>query len=225
LNKSIDAADLFMNAGVLIVDEDTSTDHKPPMAYLIEPGAGYKLNDRFSIKGALAYNCFDNAKGHVSNSKSAGSNSGNTKAGTATYEYNYKMINPSLAFKIMEPFKEVGLDVGYLELFGEYVDNVDVSNDSTGFSTGFKLGDEKVEKWGDMQFKYIYARLGKDSVLDVLPDSDRYGGRTGMRSHEGEFTFGLGKNTSLGIDLYRSYKIKDASEPETLAQFDWNLKF
>jgi hypothetical protein len=225
LNKNIDAAEFFMNTGVLIVDEDTSTDNKPPMAYLIEPGVSFKFNDRFSIKGAVAYDCFDNTKGHVSNSKSGGSNSGNTKAGTTKYENNYKMINPSLAFKIMEPFKEVGLGVGYLELLGEYVDNVDVSHDSTGFSAGFKIGDEKVEKWGDMQFKYLYARLGKDSVLDVLPDSDRYGGKTGMKSHEGEFTFGLGKNTSFGIDVYRSYKIKDANEPETLAQFDWNLKF
>ncbi|MFA5287692.1 MAG: hypothetical protein WC394_05445, partial [Candidatus Omnitrophota bacterium] len=77
----------------------------------------------------------------------------------------------------------------------------------------------------DWQFKYLYAMLGRDAVLDVLPDSDRYGGKTGMRSHEGELTFGLGKNTSLGLDIYRSWSTIGAKAPETLVQFDWNMKF
>jgi hypothetical protein len=69
--------------------------------------------------------------------------------------------------------------------------------------------------------------LEKDSVLDILPDSDRYKGKTGMRSHEGILTFGLGKNTNLGIDVYRSWNIVGTSTkaPETLVQVDWNLKF
>ena len=64
-----------------------------------------------------------------------------------------------------------------------------------------------------------------DAVLDVLPDSDRYGGATGIRSHEAELTFGLGKNTFLGLDVYRSWKLSDPKAPDTLVQVDWNMKF
>jgi hypothetical protein len=161
----------------------------------------------------------------VSSSNSGESNSDNTKKGTTEYRYDYRMINPALSFKILEPFRGIGFNTESLELFGEYVENTDADDGSSGFSTGFQLGHEKVEKFGDMQFRYVYARLGKDAVLDVLPDSDRYSGKTGIKSHEGAFTFGIGKNTSLGLDVYRSFRINGKSDPETLGQIDWNMKF
>jgi hypothetical protein len=72
--------------------------------------------------------------------------------------------------------------------------------------------------------------LGKDSVYDMLPDSDRYSGKTGIRSHEGSLNYGLGKNVWLGFDVYRSWGINAINtagrkQPETLAQVDFNMKF
>lgn len=195
------------------------------MAYLIQPGINYKFNDDVSLKGAFSFQGFSNVKDHVSSSYSSTSNSGNTTAGTSRYQYDYQMINPALELKVKEPFKSLGLDVETVKLFGEYVNNLDVSKGASGFSLGFKLGNDKIEKWGDWQFKYLYAMLGKDAVLDVLPDSDRYGGKTNIRSHEGEFTFGLGKHTFLGIDVYRSWRTLSTEAPETLVQVDWNMKF
>ena len=225
-NKSLGSkATVFMNTGALIVDTDTSSDNDAPMAYLIQPGVTYKFNDDLSLKGAVSLQSFDNVKSHVSSTYSGASNSGNTTAGTSSYIYDYSMFNPALEISIKNPLGAFGLNVGSLKLLGEYVDNLAVSKKSSGFSTGFKLGHEKINKWGDWQFKYIYAMLGKDAVLDVLPDSDRYGGKTAMRSHEAELTFGLGKNTSLGFDIYRSERIGTAKAPETLAQVDWNMKF
>jgi hypothetical protein len=218
-------ATAFLNTGVLIVDTDTSTDADAPMAYLIQPGISYKFNDDLSLKGAFSFQGFNNVKNHVSSSYSSASNSGNTTAGTSQYQYDYQMINPALEFKVKEPFKALGLNVESLKLVGEYVNNLDVSKGGSGFSCGFKLGHDKVAKFGDWQFKYIYAMLGKDAVLDVLPDSDRYGGKTNIRSHEAELTFGLGKNTFLGVDVYRSWRTLSAEAPETLVQVDWNMKF
>jgi polyhydroxyalkanoate synthesis regulator phasin len=225
-NKSLGPkATVFMNTGALIVDTDTSSDNDAPMAYLIQPGVTYKFNDDLSLKGAVSLQSFDNVKSHVSSTYSGASNSGNTTAGTSSYIYDYSMFNPALEISIKNPLGAFGLNVGSLKLLGEYVDNLAVSKKSSGFSIGFKLGHEKINKWGDWQFKYIYAMLGKDAVLDVLPDSDRYGGKTAMRSHEAELTFGLGKNTFLGFDIYRSERIGTAKAPETLAQVDWNMKF
>ncbi len=224
-SKAMGAAELFMNAGALVVDTDTDKLDSAPMAYLAQPGVKYTFNDRFSVKGAVGLNWYDNTHGHVSSANSGESNSGNTTKGTSEYLHDYKLINPALAFKILEPFKGIGFNAESLELLGEYVDNIDVSDHSTGFSAGFQIGHEKVEKFGDMQFRYIYAKLGKDSVLDILPDSDRYSGKTRIKSHEGAFTFGIGKNTSLGLDVYRSFRASGKSDPETLGQIDWNMKF
>jgi hypothetical protein len=101
--------------------------------------------------------------------------------------------------------------------------------------TGFKFGAEKIEKWADWQLGYNYAMLGRDAILDILPDSDRYGGRTGMRSHELKFDFGLGKNTWLGLDAYYGWRLPGSfasgtdrgtqSRPASVVQVDWNVKW
>jgi hypothetical protein len=226
LNKAFSPkTSFFMNSGVLLVETGSSTDEAPPMAYLIQPGIDHKFNDRFSLKAAFSYQGFDNIKGHKSSGNSGAANEGNAKAGTSLYVNNYPMINPALELTITKPFESIGLNIDSLKLFGEYVDNLDVSDKSTGYSFGFQAGHAKVEKFGDRQFRYVYATLDRDAVLDVLPDSDRYGGKTDMRSHEASINFGIGKNTSLGLDVYRSQKFGDKDDPETLVQIDWNKKF
>ncbi|MFA5096869.1 MAG: putative porin, partial [Candidatus Omnitrophota bacterium] len=226
LNKGVGSnANLFFNTGVLIVDADTSSDNDAPVAYIVQPGASYKFNDRWSLKGAFSLQAFSNVKGHVSSRYSGASNSGNTTAATSSYMYDYQMVNPALELNINEPFKAFGSDVESLKLIGEYVNNLDVTKGASGFACGFKLGKKKIEKWGDWQVKYIYAMLGRDAVLDVLPDSDRYGGKTGIRSHEMELQFGLARNTFLAFDIYRSWRTFGAQAPETLVQLDWNMKF
>jgi len=220
-------ATFFLNTGVLVLDSDTSTDADGPMGVIIGPGIDYKVNDKVSVKAAVTYDGFINTKGHTSSSYSSHTNTGNTTAGSSSYSYDYKMLNPGLELTVKKPFEALGLGaVDFLKLEGEYVKNLAVSDFATGFSAGFKLGKDKLAKWGDWQFKYVYAMLGRDAVLDVLPDSDRYGGATGIRSHEGELSFGLGKNTFLGLDVYRSWSIIGPREaPETLVQVDWNIKF
>ncbi|MFA5351016.1 MAG: putative porin [Candidatus Omnitrophota bacterium] len=231
LNKALNPqASVFMNGGFLVVQTD-STSTSGASAFLIQPGASYKFNDTFSLKGAVSYSSFD-VKDQTPSSYDKGYNTkyNSSSATTGNYAYNYAMLNPALEFKIMQPFKAFGFHVESLKFFGEYVNNLDVSDKNTGFSLGFQLGNEKIEKWGDWQFKYIYAMLGKDAVLDILPDSDRYSGKTGIRSHEGSFGYGLGKNVWLSLDVYRSWGINGingskGAQPETLAQVDFNMKF
>lgn len=226
LNKNIGSnASVFMNTGVLFGTADTSTNADPVMMYLAQPGGTYKFNDKLSLKSAFTLYEWTNIKGTAYPTDSWYKSS-NTKSGS-NWRYDYRVISPALELSIAEPFKAVGLNMEKLKFFGEYVNNLAVSDKNTGFSLGFQFGNDKVEKWGDWQFKYIYAMLGKDAVLDATPDSDRYSGKTGMRSHEGALNFGLDKNTSLGLDVYRSWNIIGTSSeaPETLVQVDWNMKF
>jgi len=226
INKNIgDKTTVFINTGALFSTADTSTNADPVMMFLVQPGAKYKFNDKLSLKSAVALYNLGNVKGTAYPTDSWYKSS-NTK-NDDKWRYDYRMINPAVELGIAEPFKALGSNVEKLKLFGEYVENLAVSKKNTGFSCGFQFGNDKVEKWGDWQFKYTYAMLEKDAVLDSLPDSDRYSGKTGMRSHEGALTYGLGKNTSLGFDVYRSWNIVSTSRqaPETLVQIDWNMKF
>ncbi|MFA5157364.1 MAG: putative porin [Candidatus Omnitrophota bacterium] len=212
---------VFLKTGPLVIVEDTST-ISGAMAYLAQPGITHNFSSNLSLKAALTYAYFQ-MKDSVASSYSKGQN---TKNGTS-YRYNYSILNPALEFSLKEPFKAVGLNVESLKLFGEYVNNLQVAKKNTGLSAGLQFGNAKVEKWGDWQFRYVYAMLEKDSVLDILPDSDRYSGKTGMRSHEASINFGLAKNTSIGVDVYRSWNIVGTATkaPETLVQVDWNMKF
>lgn len=99
-----------------------------------------------------------------------------------------------------------------------------------GFDTGLKFGAKDIKDWGQWQTKVIYAKLGRDAWLDIFPDSDRYNGKTNMRSIEAEFNYGLGKNTYLGIDYYYSRNLTKTSDaagfsPQQVLQVDWNMKF
>jgi len=227
---------VFMKAGGLVLVADTSS-ASGSMAYIVQPGINYAFNDNVSLKGALAYEFFQ-TKGSTPSSFSTGDN---TRAGTSPvltsqYAYDYSIINPALELTIKQPFAAVGLNVENLKFFGEYLNNLAVSNKNTGYSLGLQFGNEKIEKWGDWQVRYIYAMLGKDAVFDILPDSDRYSGQTGIRSHEGSISFGLGKNVYLAFDVYRSWQINGkhlssstsgvtGAKPTTLMQFDLNMKF
>jgi hypothetical protein len=144
-------------------------------------------------------------------------------------KYDFIVMEPALEVSIKKPFDFMSVplvsDVENLSFFAQYVNNTIPSDENNGFAVGFKMGAAKISKFGDWQFKYIYAMLEKDAVLDILPDSDRFGGKTGIRSHEGIFEFGLSKNTALGLDIYRSWGITNSKAASTIVQFDWNMKF
>ena len=228
LTKKISSnTELFMNTGVLIIDE-ASGDTSDPVMYAIQPGLTYTINDNISLKSAFSYYGFSGVRGK----KLDGSAGTNSKDSNNKLIYNYKNIIPALELNIKEPFKIINLNIPYLSLFGEYVRNVDssVKDANTGYMLGFKVGAEKINKWGDWQFRYNYAKYSKDAFLDILPDSDRYGGKTGVSAHEAMFDLGLSKNTWLGVDYYYGKQIKGnfgqkQSKPASLVQIDWNMKF
>lgn len=227
LNKSLNAnATVFVNAGVIVGTSDTSGTADTVNMYLVQPGLNYKFSEKASLKGVFSLYDWSNVKGTAYPTDSWYKSS-NTKTGT-TWTYDYRVASPALEFSLAEPFKAVGLNVEKLKIFGEYVDNMAVSKKNTGYAMGFQFGHDKVEKWGNWQLRYLYAMLEKDAVLDVTPDSDRYSGKTGMRSHEFSLIYGLGKNTNMAVDIYRSWNIDSSvggKAPETLVQVDWNLKF
>ena len=226
LTHKISSVDLFMNNMMFILDENISNDSsKYPMVGAVQPGFSYKINDTYGLKGALAAYFFSG----VQERATFNGQSTNTKQGS-NYKYNYNSLNPSVELSIKEPLGGV---VPYAAIFSEGIFNVskDVESSKSGVAFGVKFGAEKVSVLGDWQAKMIYAKLGQDAWLDILPDSDRYSGKTFMESYETALAYGLGKNTYLELDYYYSQNLsKYASaptgyRPAHLVQVDWNLKF
>jgi hypothetical protein len=232
--KVFPKTDLFLTGGIMPI-ENTSSMSAQTTLYAVQPGIIQQLTDTISLKAAASYYGFTGVKDKKLDG-TAGTNSGYSVSGTTisgTLINNYSNIVPAVELTIKDPFKALKipvLDIPYLAFFGEFVRNMDVNDRNTGYMGGFKFGNEKIEKWADWQFRANYAMLGKDAVLDILPDSDRYGGKTGMRSYEAMFDWGLGKNTWLGLDYYYGWQIpgnfgQTQTKPATVVQVDWNMKF
>jgi polyhydroxyalkanoate synthesis regulator phasin len=227
VKKIQNGPELFFKSGVYFLEEISASNDDPYMLH-VQPGLNVKFTDAISLKSGVALDYFA-----VKNFTLDGSSNTNTgSSGTfARPTANFFTIAPAAELKINEPLKALGisfLNIPTLKLFGEYVNNIaDVVPDDNkqGFMLGLGFGADKVAAWGDWQFSYNFARLEKDAVLDILPDSDRYEGGTGIRAHEWKLTYGLGKNTSLDFDIYRSQRLIKPAAPETLVQVDWNMKF
>ena len=71
----------------------------------------------------------------------------------------------------------------------------------------------------------MYRRLEKDAWIDAYPDSDSYGGETGIKGHEVVFTYGLAKNVTLGLDYYYMENITGPTIGENIVQTDVEFKF
>jgi hypothetical protein len=227
--------DIWMNGMAFVMTETEPATHNSA-AFAVQPGFGYQLTDNISLKGAFSYYDFMSVKGKALD----GSTSTNTRRATSAgggLMYGFRNVSPALQIGFKDPLKNIGLggipilgDAGEFALFGEYLRNVAAPGDNAGYGVGFSFGAPKIESFGQWKFKYIYGMLERNAVLDTLPDSDRYGGKTGIRSHEGVLEFGLGKNTWLSFDAYRSWNIASGlssgrKAPTTVVQVDWNMKF
>lgn len=220
--------DIFMNNLLFILDEDTTKESKYPMMGAVQPGMKYKISDSLSLKGAVAGYFFSGVE-----KRDTFRNWSTNSVNGSNYKYNYNSVNPSMELSMKEPLGGV---VPYAAVFSEGVFNIskDVDNARGGFAAGVKFGAEKVSNKGDWQAKLIYAKLSRDAWMDVFPDSDRYSGKTNMKSYEAALAYGLGKNTYLELDYYYSQSLSKVAEsttgpagyrPAHTLQIDWNLKF
>lgn len=233
--------ELFGTAGAFILDE-ISGDSADPMMYIAQAGGQYNLGSKASLKGTFSYYNFSNVKHRNIEGASYDTGAttpgtiafGNTRenvvpgANTARLAYGYTTLTPAAEFTVKKPLEFLGvsfLDIPQVKLFGEYVQNPLVERANTGYSAGFQFGAEKIERFGDWDFKYNYVMLGRDAIPDFMPDSDRYEGSTHIRSHEAILNFGLGPNTYLTGNYYYSRRIVTPHVPEHMVQVDWNMKF
>ncbi len=205
---------LNLNTGFFILKERKS-ESDSSMIYF-QPHIKIKFPHNLVISGAISYYNSLGVRGHLLKYSSETNTIDN-----GVLKYDYDVLSPEISVE----FLKVSDPIPYFSFFGEYVYNTSPESDNEGYLGGIKFGDRKVNKYGKWQFKYMYRRLERDAWLDTFPDSDSYGGRTGIKGHEVVFKFGITKNLILGIDFYRMKKIKLLKDVENLLQTDFVWKF
>lgn len=212
------SGETFVNAGAWVLDEYSSDANDPFLAY---GQLGYSLKQgSMDAKAALTVYNFAN----VGDGFDALDNDDrtNTVNGSDENIYDYNAI--ALSGEVGVKGEQLGLPVERVAVFGDFINNPDPDDDGTGYAVGFKFGDKKVSKKGTWQAKYIYAKLERDAWLDVFPDSDRFGGRTDVKSHEFVISYAVLNNVIAGLDYYRSERISTDDE-EDIIQADVSVKF
>ena len=218
---------LFLNGEIFAMTQDSPTDANRTM-FVIQPGVKYNWKDKIDLKAAVAGYFFSNLKNTAAFTNDKRTNSTDTNG---NYKYNYNSFNPSVEVGFRDPFAGVPLlakYVPYASIFGDFIYNPDPQTGNSGFDAGVKFGQEKVGDWGQWQARVLFSKLGRDAWLDILPDSDRYNGRTNMKNVEGILEYGLGKNSSLVIDYYWAESLSKTGNsfiPQQVLQVDWNLKW
>ncbi len=183
----------YGNVGHWILEEYSSVSDDPTLTYA---QAGHKFKSgNFFGNVAGTYYSFD---GLEDAAVIVGSGGNNTVMG-GNYMFDYDSIGLSAEAGI----KDVIMPGKIFAVFGDYIKNDD-SDEDTGYAVGFKFGDKKVKNAGTWQFKYINADLEADAFPDFLPDSDRFGGNTGVKSNEFVFKYAVAKNVILALDYYDS---------------------
>ncbi|HBR14489.1 MAG TPA: hypothetical protein DD723_02965 [Candidatus Omnitrophica bacterium] len=222
-HKLSEKAEIFINSGINVLDENGKTDKPDPFMYYFQAGNKWK-NERYDATlAAIAYKfggIEDIKLDHTACTNSGLSGSSSSCSGTLINDYD--SIGSSMEIGVLKPF---GLSLTRLAVFGDFIHNFDPEGKAGGWAAGVKLGDKKVVGPRQWQLKYQYSYLGKDAFPDIFPDSDRYGGATDTAGHEVVFEYGLMKNVALGIDYYQDHRIMGTKNPNKLIQADINFKF
>jgi len=229
--------EVYANTGIYSLYENSNG--SDAFMYVLQPGFKWGVTPDINVNFANSVYGFHKLKGTtVSFSGKSNTPAPNAPAGLSSsqnfYKFNFNSVNPNLEISFNEPFKLLHiempsllkvLEVPYLSLYSEYVNNLDADFSKSGWASGIRFGTAKVANKGDWQARYQYTMLGTNAWPDVFPDSDRYGGRTGIRGHEFEFTYGLGKNLNFNLDYYMTNLTSSDLNTENLLQADLNWKF
>ena len=207
----------YGNAGHWILEEYSTVSDDPTMTYA-QVGHKFKSGNFFgNIAGA--YYAFDGLKDEAVIGDRGGNN-------TLDADDNYVNDYDAIGLSAEAGVKDVFIPGKDFTIFADYVKNDD-SDEDTGRALGFKYGDKKVSNPHTWQLKFINADLEADAFPDFLPDSDRFGGNTGVTSNEIVFQYAVAKNIILGLDYYESEQDAPGldDDEQQLLQTDILFKF
>lgn len=227
---------VFGSAGFMVLAE-ASSDPKDPYMMFVQPGLAWRGDGGvWDLKAGAAVYTFSDLAGSSELAYRPSAADGYQRANTLVrgeYKYNYDALSPELELNANMPAPVklplltslLGCDLTYAGLFGSYIKSLDHGRKSEGWIAGFRLGQRKVSGAGQWQLRYSLRRLEGDAWLDSYPDSDFYGGSTGVKGHEAMLTLGLLRDFTADLDYYQASPVGGGLKGEKLFQADVNLRF
>ncbi len=223
----------FANAGLAILGESSSNKQDPHLLYA-QPSLGWRHPDgKADFRAAAALYSFNHVRGATAlphRPSATDYQQANTLV-SSRYKYDYDAFSPEAEFNwnLFEPVLVPGLsafgwNVTHLGAFGNWVRALEHGG-GEGWLAGFRLGQRKVEDAGQWQASWSVRRLDRDAWLDTYPDSDFYGGATGVKGQEVILILGLMRDFALTLDYYDAKPVCGTLRREKLFQADINLKF
>ncbi len=204
---------VFINAGWFFLEE-LSKDSNDPMMGFAQVGAQMDSGPMDFAAAATGYVFKDIKEAPLDHS--AGTNTTNDE-GARIYEYNSVAGDAEIGFSLSNGLR--------LAALGQVIYNFDPDNDEFGWLAGAKFGSKKIKKLGNWQVVYMYRYLEKDAWLDTFPDSDAFGGYTGVKGHEVILTTGLARNVTVAVDYYYMKEINNTDIDEHTVFVDFVFKF
>lgn len=216
----------FAAAAWFALDESTASASDPFLA-AAQAGLAWSGAGGTDFKAALTFYAFAGLKGYGELANRPSTACGYIKANTLTSSvYRYKYDPVTFDLELNKNFAPIPvLKADYAGLFGGLVKATDHSAAGTGWIAGFRLGQRKVGEAGQWQFRFSQRRLEADAWLDTYPDSDFYGGSTGVEGSESLLALGVASGMDVEADYYAAKRVSDVSKKEHLLQLDLNLRF
>lgn len=215
--------EFFLNSGYWQLYENKNEGEDPKIIAL-QPGFTYKLTTKISLEAAYAIWQLPGVEDNDSFTAGSGFD------GEYNTTDNLKLANGINTREISTKLIYKRSADSTIQLLYQQVVNQAAEVENTGFLVGAKIGNFKVKKTGDWQLSWEQRRLERDAFLDVFPDSDVYGGHTGVNGQSLSFTIGLRQNVKASIKNIQSDLIDEKldtgySGSQDLWQFDVNVKF
>jgi len=213
-SRNMDLFELVLSTGVFVLDEQEKA--SDPFLIAIQPIAKMMIGDIKATGGLGIYFTKNVNKNKNLGYKEDTDDYGNNR----DKEYVTVVLSGQL-----DIYDQLGLEL--IRPFAELVYNTNnpASNAEKGGIAGVKFGHKNVNGFKTWQVKASYRYLQSDAWLDVLPDSDAYGGETNSKGVEVALKYGLTKAVAVGLDIYSMDVISGSSEKQTLAQLDLSVKF
>ncbi len=216
--EPIDGVSAFVTPAYLVLTEDIANVQQDANIWVLQAGATFGLGDKTSLTIAPTYYNFDNTEGTPGPIALALPTNTRDGAGNLVYDYDAFTAAVALTTKDIGPLPQV-------QVFGEWVNALDPSDDNTGYVVGASFGDAKVAGPLDWQFTYNYRKLERDAWPEFLGDSESFFGSTNFEGNEVEFSLGLAKNVWLALDYYSNFEFIGTNVDEDVLLVDLNLKW
>lgn len=182
---------LFANASYNFIESDSTNNDDG--IWGVQVGANFALFDSMKLTAAAGYLDIPSKGREAIFDDDFFGNSSVTENGVEVYEYDYTLYDVSLGLS----FSLLGMP---FTIYGDYVENDDADDLSTGYLAGVQLG--KAKDKGSWQLGYAYENLEANATLGLITDSDFMGGGTDGEGHKFTAQYMIDKKWYVGATYF-----------------------